>query len=61
MENNKKHVPDYEISTYSKGEFTYSGNVKTSVDAMKDIFNETHNHDKNKKGGKDEQNHRDNK
>ena len=27
MENNKKHVPDYEISTYQRdGNFTYSPN-----------------------------------
>ena len=57
----KNHVPDYEISTYSKGEFTYSGSAKTSIDAMKDIFNKTQSHDKNKKGGKNEQNHRTNK
>lgn len=37
MENNKKHVPNYEISTYGEGFFTYTGNSTNSTDALKEV------------------------
>lgn len=59
MENNKKHVPDYEISTYGEGFFTYTGNSTNSIDALKEIHrNRTNQGSEKPKGGSNGQDNR---
>jgi hypothetical protein len=63
MGNNKKHVPDYEISTYGEGFFTYTGNSANSIDALNNIRSRRNSqtNTESDKGGTDGKNNRTNK
>ena len=69
MENNKKHMPDYEISTYSKRtvpvtDYTYSKSESNTSSNPLDAYRQ--NHSNNRKniisnGGTNDGNHKTNK
>lgn len=65
MKNNKKHVPDYEISTYSNRkptEYTYSGNGSSANPLETYLRNHSDNHSNyNQEGGADDRDNQTNK